>query len=263
MTAASLTRPPAARRGLATLTGTEFKLFLRDPSAVFFALAFPTVVLLGIGYLIPGARDFVTGVPGLEGVRVVHLWGPVVLSTAIATTGLVTLPSMVAGYREQGIFKRLATTPMRPGGVLLSHMVVSGVALVAAIVLAVATGMVALGIRIPASWPLLLLTLVLATVAMFSVGMIIAGLAPKASTASAIGTLVYFPMLFFAGMWMPMELMPDVVAAIASWTPLGAASLALNDTWFGTGTPWRELAVIAGYALVAFPLAARLFRWEA
>ncbi|GAB3811883.1 ABC transporter permease [Tessaracoccus terricola] len=261
MTAATISHMPS--RGLGTLAGTEFKLFLRDPGAVFFALAFPTVVLLGIGYLIPGAQDLVTGVPGLEDVRVVHLWGPVVLATAIATTALVTLPSFVAGYREQGIFKRLSTTPMRPGGVLFSHMLVSGTALVAAVVLAMAAGMVAFDLRIPDNWPLLLLVLVLATVAMFSIGMIIAGLAPKASTASAIGTLVYFPMLFFAGMWMPLEMMPDLVATIASWTPLGAASIALNQAWFGTGVPWFELAVVVGYAVVAFPLAVRLFRWEA
>lgn len=261
MTAATISHAP--NRGLGTLAGTEFKLFLRDPGAVFFALAFPTVVLLGIGFLIPGARDLVTGVPGLEDVRVVHLWGPVVLATAIATTALVTLPSFVAGYREQGIFKRLATTPMRPGGVLFSHMLVSGTALVAAVVLAMAAGRMAFDLRIPDNWPLLLLVLVLATVAMFSIGMIIAGLSPKASTASAIGTLVYFPMLFFAGMWMPLEMMPDLVATIASWTPLGAASIALNQAWFGTGVPWFELAVVVGYAVVAFPLAVKLFRWEA
>ena len=44
---------PAGSRGLGTLTLAEARLFLRDFGSWFFALLFPTVLMLGIGLVIP------------------------------------------------------------------------------------------------------------------------------------------------------------------------------------------------------------------
>src|SRR5699024_2263885 len=161
-----------------------------------------------------------------------------------------------------GVFRRLSTTPMRPGGVLLAHVVISGVALLLALALAVGVGMAVFGIPLPENLPVVLGGLLLGTLALFSIGLIIGGLVPKASTASGIGTLVYFPMLFFAGMWLPISEMPDTLATIASFVPLGAASEALTAGWFGGDVPWRELAVLAAWSGLGYPVAAKLFRWS-
>lgn len=256
------TRAPSGRRGLATLVRTEGRLFLRDPGGVFFALAFPAVLLLGMGHAVPGMRTEVEGVPGLEGVILIHLWGPVILATAIATVALTTLPATVAGYREHGIFRRLSTTPMRPRAVLASHVAVSGAALAVAVVLALVGGMTTLGIPLPESPLVVLAAFALATLALFAIGLIVGGLAPKASTASGIGMLLYFPLLFFAGLWLPISQMPDTLATVATFTPLGAASEAMTTAWFSGDLPWRELVVLAAWSAVGFPVAAKVFRWS-
>ncbi|HLS49742.1 MAG TPA: ABC transporter permease [Actinomycetaceae bacterium] len=264
MTATAVpTRPAApARRGLATLIATEAKLFLREPGTVFFALAFPSVLLLGMGYVIPGMREPVTDVPGLEGMVLIHLWGPAILSLAVGTVALTTLPAYVASYREHGVFRRMATTPMRPRSVLAAHVVVNGAALAAAIACALTLGFLVLDLPRPERPLLIGGTLVLATLAMFAIGLIVGGTAPKASTASGIGMLLYFPMLVFAGLWMPTAMMPDALATIASFIPLGAASEAMSAAWFGGGWPWRELAVLAGWSALGYPVAAKVFRWS-
>ncbi|HLV03060.1 ABC transporter permease [uncultured Georgenia sp.] len=264
MTTATTTAPTTApaRRGLGTLTATEARLFLRDPGAVFFALAFPTVLLLGMGLVIPGMREPITDMPQFAGMAVIHLWGPAVLSLAVGTVALTTLPAYVASYREHGVFRRLSTTPMRPRSVLAAHVVVSGAALAAAVVLAVTVGVLALDLPLPEQPLLIVGTLVLATLAMFAIGFVVGGTAPKASTASGIGMLLYFPMLFFAGVWTPTAMMPDTLATIASFVPLGAASEAMTVAWFGGDLPWQELAVLAGWSVVGYPVAARVFRWS-
>lgn len=262
MSTTTTTRAPSGRRGLGTLMRTEARLFLRDPGGVFFALAFPTVLLLGMGHLIPGMREPVTGVPELAGLALIHLWGPVIVATAIATVSLTTLPAYVSSYRENGVFRRLSTTPMRPRGVLAAHVAVSGGALALAVALAVAGGVLTLDLPLPESPLVVLGALVLATLALFAVGLVIGGVAPKASTASGIGMLLYFPMLFFAGLWLPISQMPDTLATIASFTPLGAASEAMTSGWFGGDVPWRELAVLAGWTVVGYPVAAKVFRWS-
>lgn len=52
MTSQTLTpaRSHTGTRGLSTLITTEVKLFLRDPGNVFFVVAFPTVLLIGMGF---------------------------------------------------------------------------------------------------------------------------------------------------------------------------------------------------------------------
>ncbi|MGC0250994.1 ABC transporter permease [Pseudactinotalea sp. Z1748] len=262
MTAATTTRPPIPR-GLGQLTRTEARLFSRDFGSVFFALIFPTVLLVGMSLVIPGMRTEVEGVgPPWDGLQVIHVFTPALVSVAIATVGLTTLPAYLAGYREQGIFRRLAATPMRPAGVLYAHMVISIVTLLIASALAVVVGVLAFDVPLPSQPLVLAASFLLGAATMLAIGLVIGGLAPKASTASGIGMLTYFPMLFFAGLWTPGPMMPDTLQTIATYTPLGAASQALSEAWFGTGTPWLQLGVMGAYTVVFFAVGARAFRWS-
>src|SRR5699024_5002454 len=152
---------------------------------------------------------------------------PPVLATAMATPALSTVPSTIAGYREQGVLTRLSTTPMRPTGLLLAQLVIGAVAFLLATMLALVVGSLVFTLPVPHDVAAVLAAVRLGAGPRSAVGRLIAGRAPTASTARGIGMLVYFPMLFCAGMWTPGPVMPDVVAAIATWTPLGAISQAI------------------------------------
>ena len=56
---------------LATLTRIESKVFLREPLAVFWGLVFPSLLLLVLGLVFPGAQEFSDD---LGGVRLVDLY---------------------------------------------------------------------------------------------------------------------------------------------------------------------------------------------
>ncbi|WP_052436669.1 ABC transporter permease [Georgenia sp. SUBG003] len=269
MTATVPAAPDVARgdrpgmRGLPALVGSEFRLFLRDPGTVFFSLVFPAVLVVGVGLALPGMRDpFTDAGPAWDGLTPIAAFLPVVLATAIAAPALSTMPTFVAGYRERGVLRRLSTTPMRPQGVLLAQVAVNVAAFVVAAALGVAAGALAFEIVAPRQVGLLLLALVLGAASTFGVGLVIAALAPKGSTAGGIGMLVYFPMLFFAGLWTPGPVMPDAVAATGRFTPLGAAGQAMEEAWFGTGVPAFQLVVMAVWVLVLYPVAAKVFRWS-
>jgi ABC-2 type transport system permease protein len=77
-----------------------------------------------------------------------------------------------------------------------------------------------------------------------------------------IGTLTWFPLMFFAGLWIPRAAMGDTLRAISDWTPVGAAVAALQDAMAGTFPEPRQLLVLVGYAVAGGLLATRLFRWE-
>ena len=247
-------------RGVAPLIRSEARLFTRDVGNVFFALAFPAIVLVGVGLLIPGMDEVMTDGPG-AGLATVMVMVPPVLATAMATPALTTMPRIIAGYREQGVLTRLSTTPMRPSGVILAQLLIGVVSFLVATVLALLVGALVFDISMPTRPALVALALVLGAVAIFAIGMIIAARAQKASTAQGIAMLVFFPMLFFAGLWTPEPIMPDLAADIATWTPLGAAAQAISAGWLGGAMPWQQLAVLVGYSVLASVIAVRLFRW--
>ena len=103
---------------------------------------------------------------------------------------------------------------------------------------------------------------VLGAVQMIALGCLLAALVPSAGSANGVGMLLYFPMLFFAGVWLPGPLMPESLARFSGFVPLGAASQALEAAWFGDGLPARQMIVMAVWTLLLVPLAARLFRWR-
>ena len=267
----TLTTPSPARhkvagtgwRGVRTLTLTEGRLMLRDTGTVVFVLLFPTILLVGVGLVVPGMRDVLTDVPppwaGLTGVS---FYVPVALATSVATVALSTMPVYFATFREKGVLRRLSTTPMRPQGLIGAHLAIDVAAVCLAAVLALGVGSVVFEIAAPVNPGVVVAGFLLGVLSMFSLGMLVASRADKASTASAIGMTLYFPMLFFAGMWTPGPAMPETLRTIAGFTPLGAATQAMTTGWFGTGVPVSQLVVMVVWTVVLLPLAARLFRWS-
>ncbi len=80
--------------------------------------------------------------------------------------------------------------------------------------------------------------------------------------ARGIGALLFYPMMFFAGLWLPIPNMPAALQHISHATPLGAAVPALHRGGPRVLPTALQLVTLAAWA-VAFGLAAaRFFRWE-
>jgi ABC-2 type transport system permease protein len=245
--------------GLAALTRVEAKLFVREPIGACFGVAFPAILLLVLGGAIPRFR---APTEDLHGERPIDIYLPVVLAMAISTVTMITLLGTLSGYRERGVLRRLATTPASPAALLSAQLAVNLAALVVGSALALAAGILAFGAPGPANIPGTLLAFVLGAAAMCGVGLLIAAVAPSARASSAIGTLAYFPMLFAAGVWTPGPVMPDAVRRVADFTPLGAASQALQAGWAGGWPRPLHLLVMVVTTLACGSVAVRWFRWE-
>lgn len=270
MTAVETTAPARASRGgphlrgFSTLLGTELRVWLRDPAAVFFALIFPSVLLLGLGLAIPDFSAPMTDAPPpWNEAPGITSYLPTIIALAVGTISLTTMPVQFATFREKGILKRLSTTPMPPQNLIGAHMVINVLALTVSAGAAVVGAMVLLDVPFAADPLVVLLVLVLSTTAMFSLGLLIAARAEKGTTASGLGMLIYFPSLMFSGVWVPLDVMPGWMEQIGLYLPLGAAAQGLTTGWFGTeGFPLAQVLVLAAWTLVLFPLGVKLFRWQ-
>jgi ABC-2 type transport system permease protein len=241
---------------MTTLLKTEAKLLLREPLLVFWGVAFPLVLLTVMG--LAGRKPD----PDLGGFSLVQTYVPVLISLTFTIMGVSALPTALATYRERGVLKRFATTPVRPSWLLAAQLAIEAAMAAMTSILIVAVARIAFGVTLPRAAFAFVLALVLAAAALLSLGVLVAALAPRAKVAGAVGTMLFFPLMFFAGLWAPRATMGHTLRMVGDYTPLGAAVQALQDATAGAFPDPAQLAVMAAYALVCAGLAIRLFRWQ-
>lgn len=242
---------------LGKLTAVEAKLFSREPAAAVYGLAFPTVMLVIFGSL-PSMR---AASSTLGGLRIIDVYLPILIGLGLATLALNTLPGFLANYREKGVLRRLSTTPVNPARVLAAQLAVNVLAAMVSIASLIGIGHVAFGVVLPRQFVGFLVTLVLLVTSLYTLGLLIASVAPTNRAAAGIGTLLYLPMMFTAGLWTP-GFTPVLIHRIGEFTPLGAGVQALQQVWAGQWPQPLLLAVLVGYTVLAGALATKLFRWE-
>jgi ABC-2 type transport system permease protein len=231
---------------------------LREPFGVFFAVLFPTLLVVILG-CVPSFRE---PSKDLGGLRVVDLYVPISIALSLALLGLTSLPSYLGTYREKGILRRLAVTPVPPVRLLVAQMLTNLIMAIVAVTLVIVVSRIAFEVAVPRQIVGYAVAFLLAAAALFSIGLLIAALAPSGRAAPSIGMILYFPIMFFAGLWIPMAVMPIGLRHISDFTPLGAGVQALQDAANGSWPQPLQLAVLIGYVIVFGVAAARLFRWE-
>jgi len=205
---------------------------------------------------------FNTPVSKYGGLTTLDVYVPILLVFAIGLLSLVAMPATLAGYRELGYLRRLKTTPAGPVRVLVAELAVKLVVAVAIVIVLLAVARGGYGVAAPRQVGGFIVTGVLAAAALMATGLLISAVAPNAGAARGIGAVLFYLMMFFAGLWLPIQNMPTVLQHISHATPLGAAVPALQNATQGQWPAWLPLVTMAGYA-VAFGLAAaRFFRWE-
>ncbi|SDH72249.1 ABC-2 type transport system permease protein [Sinosporangium album] len=240
-----------------TLT-TEIKLLVREPLAVFFPLVLPLMLLLILG-LIPGLGK---PDPGLGGQSYLSAYMPTTMTLlAIITTAVTILPASIVTYREQGVLRRMSTTPASPSRLLFAILLINVAVCVLAAFLLIVVGRLVHNIQVPGHLPYFVLVLLLGTSAMLSLGMLLAAVINSSRVIQAVGGVAMFPLLFLSGMWMPRHTMPDVLHVLSDIAIIGAFSDALRATWLGETPELAHLGIMAaGLAVFGF-LATKLFRW--
>jgi ABC-2 type transport system permease protein len=240
------------------LTVSELRLFLREPMLAFFGLLFPTLLVIILGS-IPAFRE---SSPDLGGGRVIDLYVGISIALVLAMLALQATPAVLATYREKGILRRLATTPVGPGRMLAAQLAMSMVVAVISAGLVLAVGRIVFGVALPDQFGSFVVAFLLSAAAVFAIGLFIAAVAPTGKSANSIGTLLFFPSMFFAGLWTPREVMPKLIQRIGDFTPLGAGERALHDAAGGHWINLLSLTVLVAYMVVFGVVAAKAFRWE-
>lgn len=240
------------------LIKTEAKLTFREPVGFLFSLLLPLGIVLAFGLSSSAAEAD----PKLGGETALDTLLPsLALALSFAMLAIFMLPGFMADYRARGILRRLSTTPVHPAKLLAAQVTVQfAVALLCVpFVLGLAT---ALGMSLPEAPIALLVVLLLGGAALFALGTLVSAVAPDTKRGWIYSAVLFFPSLFFAGIYLPKEQMPDGLSRFGDFTPLGAFRESLENSFTGTAQDPCMLLTLAVTAVLAGTIAARVFRWE-
>jgi len=216
----------------------EFLRLLRTPSFALPTLLFPALFYLLFGVLL-GARQggdvaarYFLATYGVFGVMGVALFG---------------FGVSVALDRERGLLALKRALPMPPAAYLLAK---TAMAMIFAAVVSVLLALIAAGLAgvslSPWQWAALWLVNVLGVLPFAALGLWL-GCLVGGEGAPAVINLVYLPMAFLSGLWLPLSMLPAVLSQLAQlWPAYHLAQIALRVVDKDAGQPLvLHVAVLA------------------
>src|SRR5580692_1657328 len=242
-----------AIRNTWALTLTRMRLAMRNRAFLFFSLIMPLAFLFGYAELFrrlgPAAMLYVL---------------PMVLALTVMGT-FWGLSVQLVTFREQGILRRFRVTPVGASAMLASSLVSNYFLTLPTIAIEFFLSrsifhMAGLGNVLS-----IFVLVTIGTVTFASLGLIVASVTNTMQETQIINQIIWFVFLFISGATIPFPMLPNMVQAVAVFLPAtylvsGLQRAMIDHAAITTlGTYMASLGVCA---LIAFIVAAQLFRWE-
>jgi ABC-2 type transport system permease protein len=248
MVAAALTDRHSTLAAYLLETKYEFLRVLRTPSFVVPTLLFPPMFYLLFGLLLNRGNG-----------NAAHYLLATYSVFGVMAPGLFGFGVAMAIERERGWLALKRVAPMPPGAYLLAKMAMA--AIFGLIIYSVLASMAHfLGdVQLAATQWLTLGVIAVCGVLPFCALGLLVGSRVNASAAPALINLIYLPMAFLSGLWMPLSLLPTFISQIAPlWPAYHLSQLALVTIGMGDGSAlWPHVAAPIAFTAICFAIARR------
>ncbi|WP_266169892.1 ABC transporter permease [Dyella subtropica] len=230
---------------------SECLRYLRSPGFLIPTVMLPTVFYLMFGIVLGRAN-------GADAPRyLLAAYG----TFGVMAPGLFGFGLALALERDNGLMMLKRALPMPPGAYLLGKMAMAIV--VAAVVSVLLLLMATLLAHVPltASQMLTLFITDLFGVLPFCAMGLLLGTLIKGQGAPGVVNLIYLPMAFLSGLWVPLAMMPKILQQLAPiWPSYHLSQLALSAVGLGQGIAWPHVATLLAYTVGFVMLAAHRLR---
>jgi ABC-2 type transport system permease protein len=230
---------------------SECLRYMRAPSFMLPIMLFPTMFYLLFGIVMNHSA-------GADAMRYLLVSYGVF---GVMSPGLFGFGVSLALERDGGLLTYKRALPMPPGAYLLGKMLMAmaaaGIVILLLLAMGLTLGHVALSLQ---QALMLILTGVLGVLPFCALGMLI-GTLIKGQGAPGMLNLVYLPMSFLSGLWIPINMLPKVLQQIAPiWPSYHLHQLGLVALGLEHGDALKHFAVLAAFAVVFYVLAVRRLR---
>ena len=200
-----------------------------------------------------------------RGSRYIDFVLPGLLGMNLMGSGIWGIGFAIVDQRGKKLLKRFMATPMSRAEYLASFMFSRLFWLVLEVITLLGFGALAFGVPLRGSFSTLALICLLSALAFAGMGLLIASRARTTEGVSGLMNLVMLPMWIFSGVFFSSSNFPNTVQPAIKLLPLTAVNDALRANMLegaSLASLTGEMLVIAGWLVVSFVLALRLFRWR-
>ena len=236
-----------------TLTRMRIRLTLRNRMFLFFSVIMP------FGFFFLYAGVFAKGDP-----RAVRFFlGPVI---SLAVMGSFWgLSAALVTFREQGILRRFHVTPVTASDMLASSIVANYVLTVPTVALELLFARIIFHVTDFGNMLAFFVLVTVGVVSFASMGLIVASVTNTMQETQVLNQLIWLPLIFLSGATMPLPYLPHVAQKFALFLPATYLVWGLEAATFFSqpiGKVLVEAFSLGIWAILAFFVAAQLFRWE-
>src|SRR5438874_5947568 len=192
----------------------ELLLTLRRGESVLITLIVPVLLLIFFASL--------NIIPATTG-KAVDFLLPGILALAVMAAGMVSLGIATAYERYYGVLKRLGSSPLPRGGLIIAKIISILLLVIVQVVILVGVAFLLYGWQPAGSPPLALLAMALGTVTFAAIGLAMAG-ALRAELTLAGANALFLLFILLGGGILPLSHLPVPLAAFAQFLPAAALS---------------------------------------
>jgi ABC-2 type transport system permease protein len=188
---------------------------------------------------------------------------PGVIGMTAMTTSIFTSVSISAQFKQNGVFHKLATTPLKRYEWILSRTVYNVLITYLGMVIMLILGVGVFGMKITVD-AVSLFMVAMASLMFTGLGMIIARFVKDPDGADAAANVITFPMMFLSGTFFPLSQMPLFLQAIAQVLPLTYVSDGLRASMiFGQSqTAIMNTGIITVLGFACILIGSYITKWE-
>ena len=242
-------------------TRMQMRLFIRRKDELFWTLAFPVLFILLFGAIYGDTKW--TG-SGLD-IRAIDYLLPGIMVMGAMVTGIMRTATGFVQEREQGVYRRLALTPLKRTTLIGSQLLQHYLVIIVQTLLLVNIGTIFFKTHLTGNVALFWLVLSFGALCFMSIGFALTGLIRTLRSATPIIQITYFSLMFLGGIFFPNSLLPNWLgdaAKILPSTQMGDALRMVVYNNAGFGDIWQKLAMMAAWIVVCLVVSTKFFRWE-
>lgn len=188
---------------------------------------------------------------------------PGMIGLTICSAGLSGTVATSAHNRTNGIFRKLATTPISRFGWNVSKIAYQTILMMLSVVVILIVGWLLFGLS-PVVNPMMIALLIAGSVAFSGMGLILASLIKDEEAVTSAANAASFPLMFLSGSIFPVSQLPWFL----QWIPVISPLTYLNDglraamVTGNNGVALANLLIVSLIALVLFFIGVATLKWK-
>jgi ABC-2 type transport system permease protein len=186
-----------------------------------------------------------------------------ILGLALMNSSVIGISVSMSRYREDKILKRITTTPLKPWMFITAEVLSRLIVNLIQIALILSIGIYAFNAHISGSIPILVVFSLLGAILFQLIGFTIASFAKSTDAAQGMTTAITIPMMFLAGVFFPIDLLPSWLYIFVKYLPLAPLLRIIRGVALESLPPFdnpQNILIVVAWIVIALIVSSYKFR---